>query len=400
MSPSNPTERHEENVARFFEACAAGDVEALRDVLRHDPSLVRIGNPRAPHQGWTGLHSAARAGHVQAVRLLLEHGADPNARETGDNTTALHWAAAHAQLDTVRALLDAGADVHGFGDVHELDVIGWAAFYHAPDAEARVPDPVRLAVVSLLLERGARHHIFSALSVGEVDLIRSVVQQDPAALDRRLSRFEKGLTALHFAISRERHDHLDLLIELGANLEAEDMHRQTAMAFAMLRGDRDAIRRLDAAGARPPASDAPASVQAGMAALADSVKKCVPMLVVPDVARALEWYVSLGFKELARHEDDGLVNFGMVALGSAELMLNLYGKIGDHDSSIWFYTDKIDEVYQLLKSRQLATARAELAGEPGTHQTIVFEQDIEDMFYGARQFCIRDLNGYQLYFIR
>jgi hypothetical protein len=30
---------------------------------------------------------------------------------------------------------------------------------------------------------------------------------------------------------------------------------------------------------------------------------------------------------------------------------------------------------------------------------IEFEQDIEDMFYGARQFCIRDLNGYELYFI-
>ncbi len=25
---------------------------------------------------------------------------------------------------------------------------------------------------------------------------------------------------------------------------------------------------------------------------------------------------------------------------------------------------------------------------------------IEDMFYGARQFCIRDLNGYGLYFIQ
>jgi len=30
----------------------------------------------------------------------------------------------------------------------------------------------------------------------------------------------------------------------------------------------------------------------------------------------------------------------------------------------------------------------------------VFEQDIEDMFYGARQFGIRDPNGYILYFIQ
>ena len=45
---------------------------------------------------------------VDAVRLLLEHGADPNAREQGDNTYPLQWAAAHGYLDTVRALLDAG----------------------------------------------------------------------------------------------------------------------------------------------------------------------------------------------------------------------------------------------------------------------------------------------------
>ncbi len=72
------------------------------------------------------MHEAAKRGDLDAVRLLLEHGADPNAREPGDNTTPLHWAAAHGHVDVVRALLDAGADVHGLGDLHEGDVIGWA----------------------------------------------------------------------------------------------------------------------------------------------------------------------------------------------------------------------------------------------------------------------------------
>ena len=43
------------------------------------------------------------------------------------------------------------------------------------------------------------------------------------------------------------------------------------------------------------------------------------MIHVPDVARTLEWYASIGFKEIARYEDDGLVNFGMVSFGKAEL---------------------------------------------------------------------------------
>jgi ankyrin repeat protein len=392
--------RQQTRIALFFEACTKEDAGVLRRFLVNDPDLARASNPEAPHQGWTGLHAAARSGNVDAVRLLLEHGADPNAREAGDNTYALHWAAAHGHLEIVRTLLDAGADVHGIGDVHELDVIGWATFYRAPGDDPAQMDASRRDLVSLLLERGARHHIFSAMSVGDLDLIQEVVEQNPQALDRRMSRFEQAQTPLHFAINRKRYDILGLLIDLGADLEAKDMIGQTALAIAMLRGDREAMRRLHAAGATPPQTSAPSSFRPDMARLADSVRKGVPMIRVPDVARALEWYAAIGFKEISRYEDDGIVNFGMVSFGKGELMLNMGGKAGAHDVSLWFYTGRIDNLYQLLKSRQLEAAQAALAGEPGEHEGIEFEQDIEDMFYGARQFCIRDLNGYELYFIQ
>jgi uncharacterized glyoxalase superfamily protein PhnB len=130
-----------------------------------------------------------------------------------------------------------------------------------------------------------------------------------------------------------------------------------------------------------------------MAKMAEATKKIVPMIYVADVARTLEWYTSIGFKEIARYGDDGIVNFGMVSFGNAELMLNMHGKPGKHDVSLWFYTDHVDDLYQLLRSRQIEAAQAGGAG-------IEFEQDIEDMFYGARQFGIRDLNGYVLYFIK
>jgi catechol 2,3-dioxygenase-like lactoylglutathione lyase family enzyme len=165
-------------------------------------------------------------------------------------------------------------------------------------------------------------------------------------------------------------------------------------------GDRDAMSRLRAAGAESPMTTNMPSFHAEMSKLAESVNKAVPTILVPDVARALEWYVSIGFKELARYEEDGLVNFGIVSFGKAEVMLNMHGKPGRHDVSLWFYTDQIDRLYQLLKSRQLEAAQAVVAGEPGDHAGIEFEQDIEHMFYGVRQFCIRDLNGYELYFIQ
>ncbi len=379
----------------FFEACTNGHVESLREWLVSDPSLVRATrtHPETSLGGWTGLHEAAARGHAAVVRLLLEHGADPNAREQGDNTTPLHWAAAHHHLDVVRALLDAGSDVHGQGDVHEMEVIGWATGGDRP------PDLPARDVVALLLERGARHHIFSAIAMGDLDLIRSVIEADPHALERRMSRFEHGQTPLHVVVNRQRYDMLDLLIALGADVEARDGRGQTPLAVAMLRGDREAMIRLRAAGAKPPDVSAASDVKTKMTALAPSVAKGVAMIYVPDVAQALEWYTSIGFTEIARFAADGVVNFGMVAYGQAEVMLNMHGHERPHDASLWFYTDQIDALYQTLKSQQVAAAQKALDGLPGPALSIEFEQELEDMFYGARQFCIRDLNGYQLYFI-
>jgi ankyrin repeat protein/glyoxalase/bleomycin resistance protein/dioxygenase superfamily protein len=385
--------RQSGNTVLFFEACARGDVAALRDLLANEPGLVRVADAAASHGGWMGLHTASQHGHLDAVRFLLQHGADPNAREAGDNTYPLHWAAASRHIEVVRALLDAGGDVHGVGDDHELDAIGWATYFHEP---GRAPGD-RPEVASLLVERGARHHIFSAMSLGDLGPIRTLVEQNPKALDRRMSRFEQGLTPLHFAISRNRYDILDLLIELGADLEAKDKNGHTAIETAMLRGDQEAARRLREAGAREPARIRSSNIRSKMSKLADSTRKCVPMIYVPDVAAALDWYTSIGFKEIARYADDGLVNFGMVSYGKAEIMLNMHGKRGEHDVSLWLYTDKVDELYRLLKSRQIEAA---ITGATGGHEGIDFVEHINDTFYRARQFGIRDLNGYILYFIQ
>jgi ankyrin repeat protein len=276
--------RESDRLERFFSACAEGDVDALREMVSEDPSLVRVANPNQPHGGWTALHSAAQRERLDVARLLIANGADPNAREAGDNTSPLHWAAATRNAEMVLALLDAGADVHGFGDLHALDVIGWGTYFHPEYPEPWPP------IVPLLLERGARHHIYSAMSLGELDLIRSLVEENPDALERRMSRFEDGRTPLHFAIDRKRYDILDLLIELGADLEAENDSGQTALAVAMLQGDKEAMRRLHEAGAKQPkTSPVPAFAQT-MAKLARSIKKGIPMIEVPDVAATLEWY--------------------------------------------------------------------------------------------------------------
>jgi ketosteroid isomerase-like protein len=50
------------------------------------------------------LHEAAMRGNMQVVRLLLEHGADPNLRDTGYDATPAGWAQHHEQPDAYRLL--------------------------------------------------------------------------------------------------------------------------------------------------------------------------------------------------------------------------------------------------------------------------------------------------------
>ena len=377
----------------FFAACQAGDLAELKVLLEQKPTLVR----ERDEGGSTGLHLAVA--HPGCVRLLLEHGADPNARDRGDNAYPLHFAAGGGYLESVRALLDAGGDVHGFGDVHKADVIGWAV------GDGR---NVPRDVVALLIERGARHHIFSAIGLGDMDLVQRLVEEDQDALSRRRSRFEQGQTPLHFALAAPdglqaktpQYEMADLLIELGADLEAEDDKGRTPLAVAMLHGDVEAMRLLKAAGAKESAAVDPSSIEGRMDALRESMRKQVtPMLCVADVGAAVSWYTSLGFTLQGRYPEVGETMFwAALSFGKVELMLQPRGRRSSNQVALWFHTSRIDELYDLFKSRQLKAAQAALAGEAIEQPGIHFLEDLYEPFYGGRQFSVRDINGLELVF--
>lgn len=109
-----------------FEASALGDVERLRELLAEDSSRA---NAFAP-DGFTPLGLAAFFGHPEAVRLLLENGADPNlASANAQRVAPLHSAVAGGKVEIVRMLLARGADVHarqdlGFTALHGAAVGG------------------------------------------------------------------------------------------------------------------------------------------------------------------------------------------------------------------------------------------------------------------------------------
>lgn len=390
--------RRAPTLAQFFAVCRDGDVATLRELLGREPGLVRARTP----DGSTGLHQAVQ--HLNAVQLLLENGADVNARDVGDNAYALHFAGGAGGVEVVRALLDAGGDVHGVGDAHELEVIGWATCFGPI-----IPEDV----VALLLERGAHHHVFSAIATRNLDAIRDVVENVPNALSRRLSRTENRQTALHYVIAPpdgllgggfrngEHYAMLGLLIELGADLEATDDKGRTPLAVAMLRGDEEAMRRLKAAGAKVPKPAAGPSFEEAIRVVAKNVKKADAMISVPNVRAAVEWYKSIGFQLEGEHEIDTNAAWAGLSFGGWFLMVVPGGTAGKRQAvSFWLRTDGVDDLYQVLKQRQMERSAAMLRNEKSEIPEARFVQDLHNAFYGEREFAIVDLNGYELHFVQ
>jgi ankyrin repeat protein len=105
-------------------------------------------------------------------------------------------------------------------------VIGWASCWDGCD------DDAHRDIVGLLLERGARHHIFSAIALDLEHEVRRIVAADPAALSRTLSHNEDFQRPLHFAVRMNRPRMVQLLLDLGADPLATDQSGYLASAYA------------------------------------------------------------------------------------------------------------------------------------------------------------------------
>ena len=250
--------------------------------------------------------------------------------------------------------------------------------------------------------------IFAAIARRDLALVRQLVAHDPAALGRRRSRFENGHTpllasfvppdGLGWLAGKPDYAMLALLIELGADVEAADERGRTPLAVAMLRGDRDAMRLLKAAGARMPHAAAPEAVTASeVDSASEPAKRLSIALFAPDMEATAAWYQAIGFTEAAAYEDNGKLDYVVLWFGAAGIHLNRFGE-PLKGASLWIDTDRIDDIYERLKQRQLHAMQAALADEPGDRIEVRFVEDLYAPFYGGRQFGIQDPNGVVLYF--
>jgi RNA polymerase sigma factor (sigma-70 family) len=179
-------------------AATVGDIDRVRELLKEDPSRANELDPcyRRPLSG------AAENGHTEIVRLLLEHGADPNAKEACcQGGLALHRAAWKGDLDIVRLLLDYGAVPE-----HWIDSSGDALYaaYHNGHKD----------ILHLLYAHGGTMDLQVYAASHRIDIIAEVLKLQPSKADQVLPYGwdEGGSEDLAYHIMR-------LAIRYGARFE-------------------------------------------------------------------------------------------------------------------------------------------------------------------------------------
>lgn len=240
---------------------AAGDPAKVRMLVQRGADV----NAQSK-LGRTALMAAASvAGNAATVKLLLAKGARVDLKDNinpipvvpagGGKGTALMEAARTGDLETVKMLLAAGADVKAT-DARNGTALSEAVMYSRRD------------VIPVLLAAGADAsgavtllkfpYLTLAAMRGDVEVARMLIQAKAPVNAADMS----GVTPLMFAAAYERGkgEMVEFLLNAGGDVHAKSKAGETALTWALRRGETASVRMLREAGA---AGDAPKAPEAG-----------------------------------------------------------------------------------------------------------------------------------------
>ena len=150
-SEPQESEKPEPPDISIWGAVAGGHIELVEQHLAAGTDITETLRDRVPGYGGTPLHVAVLTNQKEVTQLLLERGADINARaKDRDGGTPLHWAAAVGRKQLAELLVRAGADVNA------KDNSGYTPL-DATLYKAEQEKQAKLEIADLLRENGSKH---------------------------------------------------------------------------------------------------------------------------------------------------------------------------------------------------------------------------------------------------
>ncbi len=253
----------------LFRLASTGQAESLDSALAHGRRLSQLNE--VPDHAPTILGAAARKGHLDAVRVLLRYGANPDIRGYDwYGLTALMWAAREGHLDIVKEMVEHGATI----DLENQS--GQTALYQAAksghldvakyliEAGANVEAGEYLLplagassgghreMVCFLLERGASVHVNGfydrsplgcACAAGHLEIANLLIARGACVNEA------KHHTPLTCAAQNGHLEIVSLLLEHGADPNVKGPGGETAMLAAAEAGQWDIVKLLEGRGA-------------------------------------------------------------------------------------------------------------------------------------------------------
>ncbi|MGC8602967.1 MAG: ankyrin repeat domain-containing protein [Desulfomonilaceae bacterium] len=191
-------------------------------------------------KGSTALIQAAESGHLEISRLLLSKGANVNAADhNGD--TALIQASKSGHLEIARLLLSKGANVNAANSNWRTPLL--EAAYHS-----------NLAIMRLLIENGANVNaadmddgatplivVMRHRSAGYIEMAELLIDKG-ADID---AQARDGYTALHNAAAKGNNVEVKFLLNHGADPLIQGINGRTAYLVALSRGHMDTAKLLE-----------------------------------------------------------------------------------------------------------------------------------------------------------
>lgn len=291
--------------------------------------------------GVTALILAARDDRRDAVRALLDSGADVNEAGSGDKTTPLVMAIINGHYDLAKVLLDRGADPNianedGLAPLYAVEDNQYAPIGWSPNAIVAQEKIGYLDLMKALLDRGAdpnarlkkklwfrptNHDMMWIGSAGSTTFWRAAQALDLPAMRLLVAHgadpkipSDEGVNALmvasglgwagNFSITTNESplNVVKYCLELGVDATPQDVQGFTALAGAAWRGQNDLVKVLVEHGAKLDARTSRGWSVTDMA-MGPSLRTSVPVQH-PDTARLL---VSLGAPPLTAVEGEEIL---------------------------------------------------------------------------------------------